>query len=85
MSPLWRNLNHAKTGANWALSFLTTEVRGLHAAAYILALSSLTSSFLALLRDRFLAHIFGAGAHLDMYYFAFRLSDMAFFVFGFFR
>ena len=49
MSPLWRNLNHARTGANWALSFLTTEVRGMQAAR-IFWRSSLTSSVLALLR-----------------------------------
>ena len=78
MSPLWRNINHARTGANWALSFLTTEVRGLHAAAYILALSSLTSSILALLRDRLLAHLFGAGPQLDLYYAAFRIPDAVF-------
>ncbi len=78
MGPIFRHLNTAKTGANWAFSFLTTEVRGLHAAAYILALSSLTSSILALLRDRLLAHLFGAGAELDIYYAAFRIPDMVF-------
>lgn len=78
MGPLFRNINSAKSGATWALSFLTTEVRGLHAAAYILALSSLTSSILALLRDRLLAHLFGAGPELDMYYAAFRIPDMVF-------
>jgi len=78
MGPIFRGLAGAKTGANWALSFLTTEVRGLHAAAYILALSSLTSSILALLRDRLLAHLFGAGPQLDMYYAAFRIPDAVF-------
>lgn len=78
MGPIFKGLNTAKTGANWALSFLTTEVRGLHAAAYILALSSLTSSILALLRDRLLAHLFGAGPQLDMYYAAFRIPDAVF-------
>lgn len=78
MGPVFRHLNTAKSGANWALSFLTIEVRGLHAAAYILALSSLTSSVLALLRDRLLAHVFGAGAQLDLYYAAFRIPDMVF-------
>lgn len=78
MGPLFKNMSNAKQGATWALSFLTTEVRGLHAAAYILALSSLTSSILALLRDRLLAHLFGAGPELDMYYTAFRIPDMVF-------
>lgn len=66
------------SGAGRALSFLTGEVRGLQAAAYILALSSLLSSLLALLRDRLLAHIFGAGAELDIYYAAFRIPDAVF-------
>ncbi|MFZ2555270.1 MAG: lipid II flippase MurJ [Minisyncoccia bacterium] len=66
------------TGAGWALSFLTTEVRGLQAAAYILALSSLFSSLLALLRDRILANMFGAGSTLDIYYAAFRIPDAVF-------
>lgn len=61
-----------------AFSYLTTEVRGLHAAAYILAVSSLLSSVLALLRDRLLAHVFGAGIELDMYYAAFRIPDAVF-------
>lgn len=78
MGPIFKGLNTAKTGANWALAFLNTEVRGLHAAAYILALSSLTSSVLALLRDRLLAHLFGAGPQLDMYYAAFRIPDAVF-------
>ncbi len=78
MSPLFRSVQSAKSSASWAFSFLTTEVRGLHAAAYILALSSLTSSILALLRDRLLAHLFGAGPQLDMYYAAFRLPDAVF-------
>src|SRR6185503_16546444 len=64
--------------AGQALSFLTLEVRGLQAAAYILALSSLFSSVLALLRDRLLAHFFGAGIELDIYYAAFRIPDMVF-------
>jgi putative peptidoglycan lipid II flippase len=65
-----------------ALSFLTLEVRGLQAAAYILALSSLLSSILALVRDRILAHLFGAGPALDMYYAAFRIPDLVFIVVG---
>lgn len=78
MGPIFRGLESARSGAGWAFSFLTIEVRGLHAAAYILALSSLTSSILALLRDRLLAHLFGAGPQLDMYYAAFRIPDAVF-------
>lgn len=78
MGPIFRGLETARTGAGWAFSFLTTEVRGLHAAAYILALSSIISSILALLRDRLLAHLFGAGPQLDIYYAAFRIPDAVF-------
>lgn len=57
---------------------LTAEVRGMHYAAYILALSALASAVLALVRDRMLAHTFGAGAMLDTYYAAFRIPDLIF-------
>ena len=63
---------------NRALRFLSFEVRGLHVAVYILAFSALLSSLLALLRDRLLAHAFGASAALDVYYAAFRIPDLIF-------
>lgn len=71
-------LERTYEGAGRALSYLSIEVRGLQAAAYILALSSLASSLLALVRDRVLAHLFGAGAELDIYYAAFRVPDLVF-------
>ena len=58
--------------------FLATEVRGLQAAVYVLAVSALLSSLLALLRDRLLAHVFGASTTLDIYYAAFRIPDFLF-------
>lgn len=58
--------------------FIATEVRGLQAAVYILAVSALLSSLLALLRDKLLAHTFGASAPLDVYYAAFRIPDLLF-------
>ncbi len=58
------------------------EVRGLHQAAYVLALFAIGSQFLALLRDRLLAHQFGAGAELDIYYAAFRIPDLLFVLFA---
>ena len=58
------------------------EVRGLHQAAYVLALFAFGSQLLALLRDRLLAHEFGAGALLDVYYAAFRLPDLMFVLFA---
>lgn len=80
MMQFWRGSAFQKTysGAGWAFSLLNSEVRGVQAAAYILALSSLASSILALFRDRLLAHLFGAGFELDIYYAAFRVPDLVF-------
>ncbi len=58
------------------------EVRGLHQAAYILGLFALGSQLLALIRDRLLAHQFGAGSELDLYYAAFRIPDLLFVLFA---
>lgn len=60
------------------MRFLSSEVRGLHAAAYVLAACALLSSLLALVRDRLLAHGFGAGTTLDIYYAGFRIPDLIF-------
>jgi len=65
-----------------ALRFLSSEVRGLHAAAYILAACALLSSLLALVRDRVLAHTFGASVTLDVYYAGFRIPDLIFVMLG---
>jgi putative peptidoglycan lipid II flippase len=65
-----------------AALFLSREVRGMHAAAYVLGFSALISSLLALLRDRLLAHTFGAGIELDLYYAAFRIPDLLFVALG---
>ncbi|MBP6924407.1 MAG: hypothetical protein KBB78_02465, partial [Candidatus Pacebacteria bacterium] len=58
------------------------EVRGLHQAAYILALFAVGSQILAVVRDRLLAHLFGAGSELDLYYAAFRIPDLMFVLFA---
>ncbi|HWP61840.1 MAG TPA: lipid II flippase MurJ, partial [Candidatus Paceibacterota bacterium] len=63
---------------NRALRFIATEVKGLQRAVYILATLALLSSILALLRDRLLAHVFGASTTLDLYYAAFRIPDFLF-------
>lgn len=47
-------------------------------AAALVALSSLTSRFLGVFRDRILAGEFGAGTSLDIYYAAFRVPDLIF-------
>lgn len=63
-------------------NFVYQEVRGLHQAAYILALFAFGSQILAIVRDRLLAHTFGAGSELDLYYAAFRIPDLLFVLFA---
>ena len=58
------------------------EVRGLHQAAYVLAVLTFGSQLLALVRDRLLAHQFGAGSELDLYYTAFRIPDLLYVLFA---
>jgi putative peptidoglycan lipid II flippase len=58
------------------------EVRGLHQAAYILALFAIGSQLLAVVRDRLLASLFGAGPELDLYYTAFRIPDLMYVLFA---
>ena len=58
------------------------EISGLHQAVYILALFTIGSQLLALIRDRLLAHKFGAGAELDIYYAAFQIPDLLFVLFA---
>lgn len=52
------------------------EWNGLHEAAFLLAGTALLSQVLGLVRDRLLAHHFGAGEKLDVYYSAFRIPDL---------
>lgn len=54
------------------------EIKGLHEAAYLLAVFSLVSQMFALIRDRILASSFGTGIHLDVYYASFKLPDLMF-------
>ncbi len=68
----------ASGGMRAFLSAMGLEVRGMHQAAYLLALFALLSQLLALVRDRLLAGSFGAGHTLDVYYAAFRIPDLLF-------
>ncbi len=56
------------------------EINGLHEAAYLLALFTIFAQILSLVRDRMLAHHFGASAILDVYYASFRIPDLIFIV-----
>ncbi|MBI4086970.1 hypothetical protein HY416_03245 [Candidatus Kaiserbacteria bacterium] len=58
------------------------EIRGLHEAAYILALFALGSQLLALVRDKLLAYQFGASDLSDIYWAAFRVPDLLFAIFA---
>jgi len=64
------------------INLVYREIRGLHQAAYILALFAFGSQILALVRDRLLAHTFGAGGELDLYYAAFRIPDILYVLFA---
>jgi len=63
---------------NRALQWISSEVRGLHAAFYVLAVVAFLTALVGLLRDRLLAHFFGASVTLDVYYAAFRIPDLIF-------
>lgn len=65
-----------------AFHFVYREIKGLHQAAYVLALFAFGSQMLAVVRDRMLAHEFGAGIELDLYYTAFRIPDLLFVLFA---
>jgi len=54
------------------------QINSITVAAALVALSSLVSRFLGVVRDRILAGQFGAGATLDIYYAAFRIPDLIF-------
>lgn len=64
------------------LHIVHKEIRGLHQAAYILAIFTFGSQILALVRDRLLAHQFGANIELDLYYTAFRIPDVLYVIFA---
>ncbi len=55
-----------------------SELSNVHEAAYLLGSFALVAQILALFRDRLLAHYFGAGAMLDIYYASFRIPDLIF-------
>jgi putative peptidoglycan lipid II flippase len=48
----------------------------------VLAFFALGSQILAVVRDRLLAHTFGAGSELDLYYAAFRVPDLLYVLFA---
>ncbi len=62
---------------NWRKIF-KNPIESITGAAFIIAITSLTSRVLGVLRDRILAGSFGAGETLDIYYAAFRIPDLVY-------
>ncbi len=60
------------------LYFFSQEQKGVHQAAFLLAISGILADILALLRDRLLAAHFGASRTLDLYYVSFRVPDFVY-------
>lgn len=56
-------------------NLLNRESSSINEAALLLGLFTFISQMLGLIRDRFLATYLGAGAHLDLYYAAFKIPD----------
>lgn len=56
--------------------FFTREFQTVESAAILLGFFSVSSQIFALVRDRLLAHMLGAGTTLDIYYAAFRVPDL---------
>lgn len=59
-------------------SLISIKLGDLRKAAFWLAVFAFISQLLALGRDRLLAHNFGAGIELDIYYAAFKIPDLLF-------
>lgn len=57
-------------------NFFKKQINSITVAAALVALSSLASRFLGIIRDRILASQFGADTTLDIYYAAFRIPDL---------
>ncbi len=55
---------------------LTAESKSITGAAIVIAVATLTSRLVGVVRDRVFAHYFGAGAVLDAYYAAFKIPDL---------
>lgn len=57
---------------------INKKLSSLHEAAILIGLASLASQILGLFRDRLLAHYFGTGETLDIYFAAFKMPDFIF-------
>jgi len=57
-------------------NFFSSKSQSITGAAIILGAASFASRFIGIIRDRILAHQFGAGDVLDTYYTAFKIPDL---------
>src|SRR3989338_2684967 len=57
---------------------LNSRSKTITAAAFILSVATLASRLLGLLREKLLAHYFGAGDVVDIYFAAFKIPDLIF-------
>lgn len=60
------------------LSSLNNQSKTVTGAALIIATATLVSRFVGLIRDRILAHYYGAGPVMDAYYAAFKIPDLVY-------
>lgn len=60
------------------LSMFYNRSSSINEAAFLLGMFTLVSQLMGLFRDRLLATYLGAGAHLDVYYAAFKIPDFLF-------
>jgi len=60
------------------INFFSNQTKTITGAAIILGAASFISRLIGIIRDRIFAHMFGAGAELDVYYAAFRIPDLVY-------
>lgn len=59
-------------------NLFSTQTKTITGAAIILGGASFISRLIGIVRDRIFAHMFGAGAELDVYFAAFRIPDLVY-------
>lgn len=64
------------------LKLLNKDITNMNQAALVLAVFSVLSQIIGLLRDRFLASVIGPSASLDVYYASFRIPDFLYIAIG---
>ena len=61
-------------------NIFNSKISSITGAAIVIGAAYLASKFLGLYRDRLLAGTFGAGDELDIYYAAFRIPDLVYYL-----